>query len=71
MVNQGVALFYISAWKGKQQGAPFWKTSVVANTMEESYLIGKAQFETENPTLNSDDYTLIATGDDVEKSITT
>ncbi|MGQ3091793.1 hypothetical protein [Methylophilus sp.] len=65
-----MALFYVSASKPKQD-LPFWTSSVIADDMEQSYKIGKERFETENPDLNVDDYTLVATGESVEKSITT
>jgi hypothetical protein len=65
-----MALFYVSASKPKQD-LPFWTSSVIADDMEQSYKIGKERFETENPGLNADDYTLVATGESVEKSIST
>jgi len=63
-----MALFYVSASKLKEE-VPFWTTNVVAQDMEESYRIGKARFETENPDLDSADYTIVATGDPVEQSL--
>lgn len=65
-----MALFYVSASKPKED-LPFWTSSVIAQDMEESYRIGKERFETENPDLNVEDFTLVATGESVEKSITT
>lgn len=65
-----MALFYVSASKPKED-VPFWTSSVIAQDMEESYRIGKERFQTENPDLNIDDFTLVATGETVEKSITT
>ncbi len=65
-----MALFYVSASKPKDD-VPFWTSSVIAQDMEESYRIGKERFQTENPDLNIEDFTLVATGETVEKSITT
>jgi hypothetical protein len=65
-----MALFYVSASKPKED-VPFWTSSVIAHDMEESYRIGKERFEAENPDLNSDEFTIVATGETVEKSITT
>ncbi|KQT38115.1 hypothetical protein ACFQ2T_06005 [Methylophilus flavus] len=65
-----MALFYVSASKPKQD-VPFWTSSVIAQDMEESYRIGKERFESENPDLNIEDFTLVATGESAEKSITT
>ncbi len=65
-----MALFYVSASKPKDE-LPFWTSSVIAQDMEESYRIGKERFETENPDLNVEDFTLVATGESAEKSITT
>lgn len=65
-----MALFYVSASKPEEE-VPFWTSSVIAQDMEESYRIGKERFKTENPDLNVDDYNLVATGESVEKSITT
>ncbi len=65
-----MALFYVSASKPKDD-VPFWTSSVIAQDMEESYRIGKERFQTENPDLNVEDFTLVATGETAEKSITT
>lgn len=67
-----MALFYINAWKDPQHDPhPCWSANVVAETVEEGYLIGKDRFEAENPALDVEDYTLTATGDTVVKSIST
>mgnify|MGYP001553673170 CR=1 FL=1 len=65
-----MALFHVSASKPKED-LPFWTSSVIAQDMEESYRIGKERFQTENPDLNVEDFTLVATGESVERSITT
>lgn len=65
-----MTLFHVSASKPKED-LPFWTSSVIADDMEESYRIGKARFEAENPDLNVDDFTIVATGESVAKSITT
>lgn len=65
-----MAIFYISVWQGKpNEGTLVWQANVLALTVEEGYRIGKTRFGTENPELNIEDYTIVATGDSVEKSI--
>lgn len=65
-----MSLFYVSACTTKQD-SPVWTSSVIARDIEESYRIGKARFEIENPDLAVEDYTIVATGNTAEKSITT
>lgn len=65
-----MALFNVSASKPKED-IPFWTSSIVARDTEEAYRIGKDRFESENPDLNSEEFTIVATGESVEKSITT
>lgn len=65
-----MAIFYVSVWQGQpNEGTPLWEANVLAQDMEEGYRIGKTRFSVENPELNIEDYTVVATGDSVEKSI--
>lgn len=65
-----MAIFYVSVWQGEpNQGAPVWEANILASNVEEGYRIGKNRFGMENPELNVEDYTVVATGDSVEKSI--
>lgn len=65
-----MAIFNISVWKGKpNEGSPVWQANVLAPNVEEGYRIGKTRFGIENPALNIEDYTVVADGDSVEKSI--
>jgi hypothetical protein len=65
-----MAIFYVSVWQGEpHQGTPVWEANVLASDIEDGYRIGKTRFGVENPELNIEDYTMIATGDSVEKSI--
>lgn len=65
-----MAIFYVSVWEGEpHQGTPLWEADVLADDIEDGYRIGKKRFEVENPDLKAENYTLIASGDSVEKSI--
>lgn len=65
-----MAIFYITVWEGEpNHGAPVWEANVLADDIEDGYRIGKTRFGVENPDLNIEDYTMLATGDSVEKSI--
>lgn len=65
-----MAIFYISVWQGEpNQGTPVWEANVLADDIEDGYRIGKTRFGVENPDLNIENYTMLATGDSVEKSI--
>jgi hypothetical protein len=65
-----MAIFYVSVWQDEpNEGTPVWQAEVLADDIEDGYRIGKTRFGVENPELNLEDYTMIATGDSVEKSI--
>lgn len=75
-----MAIFHITVWHAQTQQAPsvpptesgqppVWQANILAHTAEESYRIGKTRFALEHPDKNVDDYTIIASGDSVEKSI--
>jgi len=65
-----MAIFHVSVWQDEpNEGAPVWQAEVLADDIEDGYRIGKTRFGVENPELNLEDYTMIATGDSVEKSI--
>lgn len=65
-----MAIFNITVWQGEpNQGKPIWQANVLASDAEEGYRIGKTRFGIENPELDLEDYTIVADGDSVEKSI--
>jgi hypothetical protein len=65
-----MAIFNITVWQAKpNEGSPVWQANVLAPDVEEGYRIGKTRFGIENPELKLEDYTIVADGDSVEKSI--
>ena len=65
-----MAIFHISAWQGEpDHGKRIWQAEVVAENVDEGYRIGKKQFASEYPDLKMEEYTIVANGDSVEKSI--
>ncbi|HCU84479.1 hypothetical protein [Methylophilus sp. UBA6697] len=65
-----MAIFYLSVWQGvPQQSDLIWEANVLAQNIEDGYRIGKTRFAVEHPDKDLKRYTMVATGDSVEKSI--
>jgi len=64
-----MALYYVNVWDKaeKSRSRPVWKNSVIANDVNEAYIVGKAQFKLERPELSIEDYSIEASGYSVEK----
>ena len=64
-----MSLFYVRVFKknGANDDKPIWETSIDAFDVEEAYEIGKDQFLTENTDKNLADFTIKASGYQVEK----
>lgn len=64
-----MSLFYISVFEknAADDANPVWENSVDAFDVEEAYKIGKDQFVTENPDKNLEDFTIKASGYQVDK----
>lgn len=66
-----MAIYYISVWQAApNQSQLVWEANVLAPSIEEGDRIGRSRFAIEHPELDVQDFTVIATGDNVEKSIT-
>jgi len=65
-----MAIFYISVWQGlPEQSDLIWEANVLAQNIEDGYRIGKTRFAVEHPGKDLKTYTMVASGDSVEKSI--
>ena len=64
-----MSLFYVSVFtKNPADNAdPIWESAIDAFDVEEAYKIGRDQFVTENPDKNVEDFTVKASGYQVEK----
>lgn len=64
-----MSLFYVSVFKKNATDVanPIWESSIDALDVEEAYRIGKNQFLVENPDKNLEDFTVKASGYQVEK----
>ena len=64
-----MSLFYVSVFTKNpaEDVDPIWESSIDAFDVEEAYQIGKDQFITENPDKNVEDFTIKASGYQVEK----
>ena len=64
-----MSLFYVTVFEknATKDANPIWENSIDAFDVEEAYQIGKDQFVTENPDKNIEDFTIKASGYQVEK----
>lgn len=64
-----MSLFYVSVFKKNEANDdnPVWENSIDAFDVEEAYRIGKDQFLAENPDKSLEDFTVKASGYQVEK----
>lgn len=65
-----MSIFNIKVWQGDpNSGVLVWQSDVLASDIATGYEIGKMRFGAENPSLNPEDYVIVANGVSVEKSI--
>lgn len=64
-----MSLFYVSVFKknAADDANPIWESSIDAFDVEQAYQIGKDQFVAENPDKSLEDFTVKASGYQVEK----
>lgn len=64
-----MALYYVDVWEKhkKNETKPIWRNSIIADDINEAYVVGKAQFKLEMPKLLVENYTIIVSGDQFAK----